>query len=362
MAELFVGLISGTSADGIDAALVAFDPAPRLVAGKTIAYPPELRGELLDFMEGRYCGEPIDQLLRLDRSLGERFAGAAGTLLAELGIATDAVRAIGSHGQTLRHRPPDSTLQIGDPNRIAALLGVTVVADFRRMDIAFSGQGAPLVPAFHAAAFGSGSESRIIVNIGGIANITVLARDGTVSGGDVGPGNALLDAWCAKTTGAPVDTDGALAARGKVDVALLAKLRADPYFAQPLPKSTGRELFNLEWLGALSPAQVAAADMQATLTELTATVIADAVRAARPARVMVCGGGTHNGFLMRRLANLISPTPASTTASMGLDPDFVEAAAFAWLARETLAGRPGNAPSATGAKRSAVLGGRFGPP
>lgn len=362
MAELFVGLISGTSADGIDAALVEFEPAPRLIAGKTIAYPAELRSELLDFMEGRYRGEPIDQLLRLDRTLGERFASAADMLLAGTGVSRSAIRAIGSHGQTLRHRPQFSTLQIGDPNLIAALLGLPVVADFRRMDIAVGGQGAPLVPAFHSAAFGSESESRVIVNIGGIANVTVLAHDGAISGGDVGPGNALLDAWCARSTGTPIDVDGALASGGKIDPALLAKLRADPYFAQPLPKSTGRELFNLEWLEARSPAKVAAADMQATLAELTATVIADAVRAVRPGRVLVCGGGTHNGHLMRRLTSLISPVPTATTATMGLDPDFVEASAFAWLARETLAGRPGNAPTATGARRAAVLGGRFGPP
>lgn len=362
MAELFVGLISGTSADGVDAALVEFGPTPRLVAAKLEPYPAELRAELLDFMQGRYRGDPVDQLLRLDRLLGERFADLAESLLVSAGVPTNAVTAIGSHGQTLRHLPPHSTLQVADPNLISARLGLPVVADFRRMDIAVGGEGAPLVPAFHRAAFGSDTEARAIVNIGGIANVTLLASDGTTSGGDVGPGNALLDAWCARHTGAQLDTDGALAARGKVDAKLLARLRADPYFGRPLPKSTGRELFNMAWLeAALSPA-LAPADVQATLAELTATTIVDALGTARPARVFVCGGGAHNQHLMRRLASLLAPVPVASTASVGLDPDFVEAAAFAWLARETLAGRPGNAPAATGAHRAAVLGGRFGPP
>lgn len=362
MAELFVGLISGTSADGVDAALVEFSPEPRLIAAKLDPYPAELRAELLDFMEGRYGGDPIDQLLRLDRLLGERFAAIAETLLASAGVPRSAITAIGSHGQTLRHRPPHSTLQVADPNLISARLGLPVVADFRRMDMAVGGEGAPLVPAFHRAAFGSSAEARAIVNIGGIANVTLLASSGAISGGDVGPGNALLDAWCARHTGAPLDTDGALAARGMVDATLLARLRADPYFDRPLPKSTGRELFNLEWLDAALPPAFAPADVQATLAELTATTIADALAVARPARVLVCGGGAHNQHVMRRLASLLAPVPVASTASMGLNPDFVEAAAFAWLARETLAGRPGNAPTATGAHRAAVLGGRFGPP
>ena len=229
------------------------------------------------------------------------------------------------------------------------------------MDIAVGGQGAPLVPAFHRAAFGSSLETRAVVNIGGIANVTVLAGDGTTSGGDVGPGNALLDAWCAKNTSAPIDLNGSLAASGRVDATLLARLRADPYFARPLPKSTGRELFNLAWLGSALTPGLAVADVQATLAELTATAITDALTAARPSRALICGGGVHNGYLMQRLTTLIAPLPIASTASMGLDPDFVEAAAFAWLARETLAGRPGNSPSATGATRAVVLGGRFGP-
>jgi anhydro-N-acetylmuramic acid kinase len=362
MAELYVGLISGTSADGIDAALVEFAPAPHILAARTVPYPAELRAELLQFMEGVYQGDPIDQLLHLDRRLGEQFAGAAAILLAAAGVDPRAVRAIGSHGQTLRHRPPHSTLQVADPSLISARLELPVVADLRRMDMAVGGQGAPLVPAFHRAAFGSSTEERAIVNIGGIANITVLAADGSIRGGDVGPGNALLDAWCSTHTGAAFDKDGALAASGAVDAGLLARLRAEPFFARPLPKSTGRELFNNAWLERVLVPGLAVADVQATLAELTATAIVDSLRPTRPARVLICGGGAHNQHVMRRLVSLFAPVPVATTATLGLDPDFVEAAAFAWLARETLAGRPGNAPSATGALRTAVLGGRYGPP
>lgn len=363
MAELYVGLISGTSADGIDAVLAEFGPqgAPRLLAGLTEAYPQDLRRELLAFMHGEYRGDPVDQLLRLERVLGERFAAAATAVLAKAGVEIGGVTAIGSHGQTLRHRPPDSTLQAGDPNLIAARLGRPVVADLRRMDIAFGGQGAPLVPAFHRAAFGSDAEVRAVVNIGGIANVTVLSP-AELSGGDVGPGNALLDAWCAEHGGAEFDRDGALAASGRVDAGLLDALRTDPFFAKPLPKSTGRELFNRGWLARALRPGLAPADVQATLAELTASTIADALRQAQPARVLVCGGGARNGHLMRRLAALLAPIPVTTTAALGVDPDLVEATAFAWLARETLAGRAGNVPAATGAARAVVLGGRYGPP
>jgi anhydro-N-acetylmuramic acid kinase len=362
MAELFVGLISGTSADGVDAALVEFDPAPRVIAAKTFPFGAELRTELLEFMGGAYRGDAIDQLLRLEKLLGELFADAAENLLARAGVSAEAVRAIGSHGQTLRHRPPHSTLQAGDPNVIAARLGVQVVGDLRRMDLALGGQGAPLVPAFHRAAFGSATEARAIVNIGGIANVTLLGVDGSTRGGDVGPGNALLDGWCMRHTGAAYDVDGALAASGKIDAALLSRLRADPFFARTLPKSTGRELFNLTWLGRALVPGAAVADVQATLTELSASAIAAAIVGSGTARVLVCGGGARNVQLMARLRALLAPLAVETTAVLGLDPDFIEAAAFAWLARETLAGRPGNEPAATGARRPAVLGGRFGPP
>jgi anhydro-N-acetylmuramic acid kinase len=363
MAELYIGLLSGTSVDGIDAALVEFDDGALKVRAATITpFDPELRDELLGFMAGRYRGDAIDALGRLDRAVGEAFAGAALALLAQAGVEARAVRAIGSHGQTVRHRPPRFTLQIGDPNTLATATGIPVVGDLRRKDVALGGQGAPLVPAFHAAVFGSRDEDRAIVNVGGIANLTVLARDGAVAGGDVGPGNALLDAWCQRHTGQAFDAQGGWAASGRVDEPLLAALRSEPFFGRPAPKSTGRELFSLAWLerhlGARAPAP---ADVQATLVELTASTIADAVRAARVARVYLCGGGAHNRALSERLAARLPGIPVRTTAELGLDVDHVEAAAFAWLAREALAGRPGNLPQVTGASRPALLGGLWLP-
>lgn len=362
MAELYIGLISGTSADGIDAALVDLaTPRPQVIAGLTVPFAAPLRAELLAFMAGRYRGDPIDQLLTLDRALGVSFADAALALLQRAGVDGGVVRAIGSHGQTLRHRPPVSTLQAGDPNEISARTGIPVVADLRRMDLAFGGEGAPLVPGFHAAAFGAPEEVRAIINIGGIANLTLLDGHGGIVGGDIGPGNALLDAWCELHTGAPFDRDGAWAGEGKVDAALLARLLAEPYFSRPFPKSTGRELFELGWL---EPhlAKVAPVDVQATLCELTATTIAAALATAGAERGWICGGGVHNLTLLTRLRATAPRSVLASTAALGIDPDFVEAAAFAWLAFRTLTGQTGNEPSATGAHRRVVLGGRYGPP
>lgn len=363
MAELYIGLLSGTSVDGIDAALVEFDDgALRVRAAATTPFDLALRDELLAFMAGRYRGDAIDDLGRLDRAVGQAFAGAALSLLAQAGVAADAVRAIGSHGQTVRHRPPGFTLQIGDPNTIAAVTGIPVIADLRRKDVALGGQGAPLVPAFHAAVFGSRDEDRAIVNIGGIANLTVLARDGVVAGSDIGPGNALLDAWCQRHTGRSFDAQGDWGAGGRVDGPLLEALRGEPYFGRPAPKSTGREHFSLAWLERqLGARELAPVDVQATLVELTAGTIADAVRTARVARAYLCGGGAHNRILVERLAAQLPSMLVRTTAELGLDVDHVEAAAFAWLARESLAGRPGNLPQVTGASRPALLGGLWLP-
>ena len=363
MAELYIGLLSGTSVDGIDAALVSFDgPGLRLHHALTAPFEPALRAELLAFMAGQYRGDAIDDLGRLDREVGQAFAAATQTLLAAAGVAPAAVRAIGSHGQTVRHRPPLFTLQIGDPNTLATLTGIPVVGDLRRKDVALGGQGAPLVPAFHAAVFGSRDEDRAIVNIGGIANLTWLGRDGRVDGSDIGPGNALLDAWCERHSGARFDADGAWGASGRADPTLLEALRREPFFALTAPKSTGRELFSLAWLERqLAKRTLRPVDVQATLLELTASTIADALRGTGAARVFLCGGGAHNGALRRRLAALLPDTTIATTAALGLDVDHVEAAAFAWLARETLAGRPGNLPQVTGAARSAVLGGLWLP-
>jgi len=361
--DYFIGLISGTSSDGVDAVLIEFTLAPRLLASHFLAYPDTLRVEILEFSTGHYRGDAVDQLGRLDHSLGNLFADAALALVKNAGIAAADVRAIGSHGQTVRHRPHNKepfTLQIADPNIIAACTGITTVADFRRRDLALGGEGAPLVPAFHRAAFADRGETRAVINIGGIANITLLpTADGTVSGFDTGPGNVLMDSWSREHLHKPHDENGAFAATGKVHAALLADLLNDEYFRRPPPKSTGREYFNGTWLKPrLARHKLPAADVMATLCELTARSVADAVMGCKPrvARVLLCGGGTRNRTLLQRLVVLLQDCRLGSTADFGVPPDWVEAAAFAWLARETLAGRPGNLPAVTGASRPAVLG------
>ena len=364
--QLFLGLISGTSADGIDAALVRFADASQharceLVAGRTFPWDDVLRARLVELGQGGDCTS-LDEFGALDVQVGRVFAEAAIALLDAAGVAPASVRAIGSHGQTIRHRPQATvpfTLQIGDGNVIAERTGVTTVADFRSRDVAAGGHGAPLLPALHAALLRSADESRAVLNLGGIANLTLLPRSGEVRGFDTGPANALLDAWCARHSGAAFDAGGAFAARGTVDDALLTELLEDQWFALPPPKSTGREQFHLDWLQArLGHAARAPEDVQATLLELTAATIADALRAAQPqtARVLACGGGVHNPRLLERIAARLPGIPVESTAAHGVDPDLVEAMGFAWLARETLAGRPGNLASVTGARGPRVLG------
>jgi len=368
MSELFLGLISGTSMDGVDAAVVSFPAGGRrgceLVATACHPYAEGL-GHALEqaVADPAACG--LDTLGRLDVQVGGAFAAAALRLLAAAGLQAGEIRAIGSHGQTLRHRPDAETpftLQIGDPNVIVARTGITTVADFRRRDIALGGEAAPLAPAFHGWLFGDGPPAAV-VNIGGIANVTMV--DGDVRAGfDSGPGNTLMDGWTRRHRGEACDRDGAFARQGTVSPLLLEACLDDPYFKAPPPKSTGREYFNADWLeGRLEalPEQPAPADVQATLTELTAMTIARAVGeyARGVHRVLICGGGAHNGFLMERLTDLCAPAEVTTTEVAGLAPDWVEAAAFAWLARETLAGRPGNRPRVTGAQSAAILGGIY---
>ena len=366
-AALYLGLISGTSADGIDVALAEFDPAPRLLAARTLPYDPALRTEILALAQSEAAFD-LDTYGRLDVRIGEAFAAAAISLLDSTGIAPDRVHALGSHGQTVRHRPHGAhpfTLQIGDPSVIAERTGLTVVADFRRADVAAGGQGAPLLPAFHAELMALPGTTRAVLNLGGIANLTVLAADGGVSGFDTGPASALLDAWCLRHRGSACDRDGAFAASGRADAGLLATLLADPWFAAAPPKSTGRESFHLGWLDArLTDRQRDPADVQATLVELTARSVADAVAAHAPGtrEVLACGGGVHNPVLMAALARALAPAGLRSTAAVGVDPDFVEAMAFAWLARERLAGRPGNRPSVTGAHGPRLLGAIHAPP
>lgn len=371
-AELFLGLISGTSADGIDVALVRFEPAPALIAARTVAYEPTLRARVLALMTAEHIR--VDDYGSLDAEVGEAFADAALWLLREARVRPEQVRALGSHGQTVRHRPAIAhpfTLQIGDPNRIAERTGIRTVADFRRRDVAAGGQGAPLVCALHAALFG-GAEPRAILNMGGIANYTMLEAGQPVRGFDTGPANCLLDAWAQRHLGQARDEGGQFAASGQVIEGLLRRLLQDEYFARPLPKSTGREHFHLEWLEAHLGAWRAGPagsvperpqDVQATLLELSARSIVQALREHAPAtrRVIACGGGVHNGALMQRLGALLPallehPCALDTTAAHGLDPDFVEATAFAWLARQTLEGLPGNCTDVTGARGPRVLG------
>ncbi len=360
-AALYLGLISGTSADAIDAALVDFrDGQPSCIATSATDYAPALRAVVLDLALARQTAS-FDVVGELDVAIAEAFAAAADALIVKAGVDRRQIRAIGSHGQTLWHRPYAKhpfTVQLGDPNVIAERLGITTVADFRRRDIAAGGQGAPLAPAFHAACFAAVDEARAVLNLGGIANLTLLVPDAPVRGFDTGPASALMDAWCATHTGASFDQGGAMAASGKVDAALLARLLDDPYFALPAPKSTGRETFQLHWLHGHLRGDEAPADVQATLLQLTAHSIAQALRRECPqaARVIACGGGVHNPQLLQALQAQIAPVLLETTATYAVDPDYVEAIAFAWLARETLEGRPGNRPEVTGARGARVIG------
>lgn len=358
---LFLGLISGTSVDGIDAALVRFSPAPELVAAHTYPLDDSLVEQVLRLSQAR-SEVLLDDVGRLDTALGEALAAAASRLLADCGVKAQDVTAIGSHGQTLRHQPEGAfpfTMQLGDASVIAERCGITTVADFRRRDVAAGGHGAPLVPAFHAATLSDPRENRAILNIGGIANLTLLPAVGTVRGFDTGPGNGLMDAWILRHQGQRYDRGGSLAAQGRADDGLLQSLLAEPWLSLPPPKSTGRDQFHIEWLDArLAGRTLSTADVQATLNLFTARSIADALRLSQPdcARLLVCGGGVHNPVLLRNLADELPGVPVESTAAYGLDPDFVEAMAFAWLARETLCGRPGNLPAVTGARGLRVLG------
>jgi len=366
--SLYIGLMSGTSADGIDAALVAFpdDGAGdatrcRLLAAHTHAWDPSLREELVALGQGREMGS-LDVLGRLDALVGQAFADAAIQLLAGAGIPAARVRAIGSHGQTVRHRPlaePAFTMQIGDANRIAEATGITTVADFRRRDVAAGGHGAPLMPAFHLAMLGSADEDRAVLNLGGIGNLTLIPGTGTVRGFDTGPANALMDSWCQRHTGHPFDADGAFAASGSVLPALLAEWQAEPWFALPPPKSTGREQFHLDWaLSAPSAAGASPADLQATLLALTVATVSEALLRHQPAtrRVLVCGGGVRNALLMDRLAARLNGIAVVSSQAHGLDPDYMEAMGFAWLAARTMEGLAGNLPAVTGARGPRILG------
>jgi len=355
--------------DAVDAVAVQFDGnRPKMLGSIEIELPIELKERLLSLCSPG--ANEIDLMGALDIEIGELFADAANALLKHCQLDTEQVVAIGSHGQTIRHRPPNTqintrpfTLQIGDPNTICHRTGITTVADFRRRDMAAGGQGAPLVPAFHKAIFGGESQSSAVINIGGVANVTLLPNDGSnVTGFDTGPGNALMDAWSHQHTGNAIDMGGNWARSGELNTSLLALLLADSYFAQQPPKSTGREAFNMTWLRrhlAQLPT-IAPEDVQMTLLELTAVTIADAVANALPScqSILVCGGGAFNNFLMERLQHHCNASIQSTSA-YGICPKQVEACAFAWMAREVIKGRPAGMSSVTGASRNTLLGGIY---
>lgn len=362
MTAYYVGLMSGTSMDGIDAALVSFGDRHVAVHATHIGrYPQELKAALLAAIR-EPLDVPLDQSGDLDRRVGECFRDAAQTVIGSAGVDPADIVAIGSHGQTLRHQPNAAipfSLQIGNAEIIASGNRITTVSNFRQADIAAGGQGAPLVPPFHRWLFGSTETNRVVVNVGGIANITVLRADGTdVIGFDTGPGNGLMDAWISHQLGEPYDQNGQWSASAPVIQPLLEQFLDDPYFELRPPKSTGFEYFNYGWLQGFNVGRFDAAEVQATLCELSAASIAGAIAkyAATTREVLVCGGGAHNDELIRRLSRNMPGAEVSSTATVGLDPDWVESVAFAWLAMRTMRGETGNLPSVTGASHKVVLG------
>lgn len=367
MTELYIGLMSGTSMDAIDAVLVDLHDRPKLLRTASLPYTDDVRARLKALCEG--TDDELQKLARLDAELGRLFAEAALAVLKAAGVRSTDVAAIGSHGQTVRHFPaqtPKSSLQIADPNIIASVTGITTVADFRRRDMSVGGQGAPLVPAFHNLVFRQRGRERAILNVGGIANLTILPANpqSEVTGFDTGPGNVLMDQWASRHLKQPMDRDGNWAASGRVDAALLERLLQDAYFQASPPKSTGTEYFNLHWLERSlkrHKGRLIRKNVQTTLCELTAVSIVEAIRRHAPAaqEVLVCGGGAHNLALMFRLQLLLGETQLKSTEDYGLPPQWIEAMAFAWLAHETLAGRPGNLPSVTGAEKPVLLGGIY---
>nr|WP_314579700.1 anhydro-N-acetylmuramic acid kinase [uncultured Pseudomonas sp.] len=356
---LYVGVMSGSSLDGLDFALVEQDDRPRLLGTYYIPMPDDLRAELLGL-----CSSGPDELARAGIAEQKWVRLAAQGVLALLDqqkVLAGEIRAIGSHGQTIRHEPARGfTVQIGNPALLAELTGITVVSDFRKRDIAAGGQGAPLVPAFHEALFDDNKDYRAVLNVGGFSNLSLIEIDKPVSGFDSGPGNVLLDAWIQAQRGLSYDKDGAWGESGTVNADLLKSMLSDQFFQTKGPKSTGREVFNLGWvhhhmfqLPTLKPE-----DVQATLLEVTALSITESLQSAQAQtkELLVCGGGAHNKALMKRLAALLPDTKVSSTAEFGVDPDWVEAMAFAWLAHCALESVPANRPSVTGAEGLRVLG------
>ena len=367
--QLAIGLMSGTSLDGIDCALVdVAGLTPTLIDARCTPYAPALRKELLAL-----CAQPqisLDKFGSLHIEVGRAFAACVNEMLARTGIASSEISVIGSHGQTVLHRPDTQTpfsLQIGDPNSIAQLTGITTVADLRGRDIAAGGQGAPIAPLLHRQCFKNSEQTRMIVNVGGIANLTALHKDGTALAFDTGPANVLMDYWIARHKDVAYDADGAWAASGEINPALLSKLLAEPYLALPPPKSTGRELFNGAWLEerlqsveSETGQAISAQDVQATVLELSSQSIAYAVnQQAASGAIYLCGGGAHNTALRNRLAQLCSGFSVESTRALGMDPDWVEAIAFAWMAKQRIEGTALDTTPFTGASQPVVLGGVY---
>ena len=364
--DYYIGLMSGTSLDGIDAGLYDFtEQKAQVIDFYYQAYPAEIKEKIQVISSGTPLS--LKEYGELDTQLGEFYAQACLSLLKQSNIKALAIKAIGSHGQTLYHSPNSSlpfSLQIGDPNIICHRTNITTIADFRRKDIAAGGQGAPLVPAFHRALFYNPIKNNVIVNIGGIANITVLPKEASqaVYGFDTGPGNTLMNHWISQHKNEPYDANGDWAATGKLQNTLLVHLKNDLYFSKTMPKSTGTEYFSKQWLRQkLSTyTQYKAEDIQYTLCQLTAETIAEAILLSAPETddVFICGGGVHNKTLMDCLSSLLKK-PILSTEALGVPPDQVEAMAFAWLAKQSLEGLTGNLPEATGADSSVILGGIY---
>ncbi|HEX2547743.1 MAG TPA: anhydro-N-acetylmuramic acid kinase [Ramlibacter sp.] len=366
MRDLFIGLMSGTSMDGVDGVIADFSTGVTVLRHASAPFPDALRAELMALNTSG--PDELHRAWLAGNGLMRVYAQVVADLLAGSGIPAGNIEAIGAHGQTVRHRPrmfdgTGYTIQLAQPALLAELVGIRVVADFRSRDVAAGGQGAPLAPFFHQSVFAQPGQAVGVLNIGGISNITVLRADGSMTGFDCGPGNALMDHWCLQHTGQPYDDNGRWAAGGQVLPDLLASFLAEPYFGEPPPKSTGRDLFNLPWLGQHLQhfGQAAPQDVQATLTELTARACAGDVERNAPGlqRLIVCGGGALNGHLMRRLQALLPAARVISSAQAGLPPLQVEAAAFAWLAMKCLRGEQLELQSTTGARGARVLGGIY---
>lgn len=358
MADLFIGLMSGTSLDGVDAVVVELSETTcKTLHTHSIPYPDDLRVHLLELHTSH--DNELEQSAVIGNILARLYAKTVMELLDQAGLSTSEIQAIGCHGQTIRHRPDlGFTLQIGNPSLLAELTGITVIADFRNRDVAAGGQGAPLVPAFHRAVFGSTSINRAIINIGGIANITYLSSNGAVTGFDTGPGNMLMDAWIQQHLGKPYDASGKWADNGHLLDTLLQDLLNEPFFAETPPKSTGRDLFSLQWLETRLQSGYRPVDVQQTLLELSVRTIADAIsrHCSDVKEIYLCGGGAYNAALVARLQQLVHPVKIALSNKLGIDASWVEAAAFAWLARQCLQQLPGNIPEVTGAHGLRILG------